>query len=279
MSLFSIDLNRCQRDGICAMQCPARAIQYNGSGTVPFPADDAEKSCLKCGHCVAVCPQGAFYLDSVGPQESIPIERELLPTAKQVEHFLLSRRSIRNFKAQPVEKERIDSILRVANYAPSGHNTRPVHWLVIYDPEEVRYLSSMVIDWMRDTLEENPDLARQLSMEHVIATWDAGYDRISRSAPHIVIAHGNRAVSAARPACTIALSYLELAAYSHGLGACWAGFFGSASSSYPPLQQQLSLPDGHQCFGAMLLGYPQYQYRRIPPRESPKVTWLEGNHG
>jgi len=274
MSLFTIDINKCKRDGICSDQCPTRVIKFNGSGTVPFPADNTENICLNCGHCVAVCPQGAFSLDTMNPEDCIPVQNELIPTVDQFEHFLLSRRSIRNFKKQPVEKESIMKIINIANCAPSGHNTRPVHWTIIYDTKEVKRLSSMTIDWMRDTLRENPDLARQLSMDNVIDTWEDGYDRISRSAPHIIIAHGSRHISATRQACTIALSYLEQAAYSEGLGACWAGFFGNAAYAYPSLRQQLSLPDTHQCFGAMLIGYPQYRYCRIPLRPEPKITWL-----
>jgi nitroreductase len=38
-----------------------------------------------------------------------------------------------------------------------------------------------------------------------------------------------------RLACAIALTYLELATYSLGLGACWAGYFSAAAAFYPPM--------------------------------------------
>jgi hypothetical protein len=37
----------------------------------------------------------------------------------------------------------------------------------------------------------------------------------------------------------------------------------------------MALPEGHQCFGAVMLGYPQYKYDRIPKRKAPQVTWCK----
>ena len=71
----------------------------------------------------------------------------------------------------------------------------------------------------------------------------------------------------------IALTYLELAAHATGLGACWAGYFHFACGSYKPLQEALSLPDGHQVHGAMMLGYPKHRFSRIPLRNAPAVIW------
>jgi ferredoxin len=60
MTLFTIDHEKCDKDGICALECPAHIIEmtYN----VPVPSDDAEEICIRCGHCVAVCPRAAFTL-------------------------------------------------------------------------------------------------------------------------------------------------------------------------------------------------------------------------
>jgi hypothetical protein len=35
----------------------------------------------------------------------------------------------------------------------------------------------------------------------------------------------------------------------------------------------MDLPQGHKCFGAVMLGYPKYKYIRIPMRSVPIVTW------
>jgi len=72
---------------------------------------------------------------------------------------------------------------------------------------------------------------------------------------------------------TIALTYLELAAYSLGMGACWAGFLGIAAGYFPPLVKELPIPEGHQVFGAMMIGYPKHAYHRIPSRTEARIAW------
>lgn len=74
-------------------------------------------------------------------------------------------------------------------------------------------------------------------------------------------------------ACTIALTYLELAATSMGLGTCWAGYFNVAATSFPPMQEALALPPGHQAFGSMMVGCPKFSYHRLPLRNPPAISW------
>ena len=74
---------------------------------------------------------------------------------------------------------------------------------------------------------------------------------------------------------TIALTFLDLAAPTVGLGACWAGFFMMAAAQSPRLQEALALPEGHACCGALMIGYPKYGYHRLPTRKEPAVSWRE----
>ena len=94
-----------------------------------------------------------------------------------------------------------------------------------------------------------------------------------RGTPHLIVAHAQKALATAQSACTIALTYLDLAAPSFALGTCWAGYFNTAANLYPPLEKDLDLPEGHQCFGAMMIGYPKYPYHRLPLRKDPPITW------
>jgi nitroreductase len=74
---------------------------------------------------------------------------------------------------------------------------------------------------------------------------------------------------------TIALTFLDLAAPTVGLGACWAGFFMMAAAQSPQLQELLALPEGHACCGALMIGYPKYAYHRLPTRKEPAISWRE----
>ena len=74
-------------------------------------------------------------------------------------------------------------------------------------------------------------------------------------------------------ASTLALAYLDLAANSIGLGCCWAGYFNSAATMFPAMSESLALPEGHQPFGSMMIGYPKHGYHRLPMRKSPPIIW------
>jgi nitroreductase/NAD-dependent dihydropyrimidine dehydrogenase PreA subunit len=258
---------------MCAIECPAGIIVIKEPEALPFMAGGGEAMCMNCGHCVAVCPPGAISLETMKPEDCAPVSKKLLPAPEQVEHFLRSRRSVRVYKEEPVPREMLAKLIDIARYAPSGHNWQPVQWLVIEDTKEVKRLSGLVVDWMRSLIKEAPWVADLLPLDLIVAAWESGVDVIMRDAPHVIVGHAPGDSASAQTDGVIALTYLELAAYSLGLGACWAGFFQFAAASYPPMLEALQLPEGHQCLGAMMIGYPKYKLSRIPLRNEPKIIW------
>ncbi len=273
MSLIHVNSDTCNRDGICVAECPMKILVLKDRESVPEPVRGAEALCIDCGHCVAVCPTGALSHRSMSPDQCPPVRKEWLLSPEQAEYFLRSRRSIRTYRKKPVDREILRRLISMAAYAPSGHNLQPVRWQVVYETDELRRLTGMVADWMRYLIKEQPDFAREMHMDMVVAGYELGMDVICRGAPHLVIAHAPASDLTAQASCTIALTYLELAALPLGLGACWAGFFHAAAGFWPPLQKALGLPEGHTCMGAMMVGYPKYTYHRLPLRKAPKITW------
>jgi nitroreductase len=193
--------------------------------------------------------------------------------ADRVERFFRARRSIRVYKDEPVDRDALRRLIEVARYAPTGHNFQPVEWLAIADKDEVHRLAGLVVDWMKSMIKDHPEQAEQWHMSNIVLAWRFGIDVVLRGAPALVVTHAEKINPAAPAACTIALSYLELAAPSFGLGGCWAGFFDAALASYPPLREALGLPPGHIGLGSMMLGAPRYSYHRLPLRREPKITW------
>ncbi|MBI4763167.1 MAG: nitroreductase family protein [Deltaproteobacteria bacterium] len=273
MTLFAVDTKKCRRDGLCVAECPGLLIELIGEEGFPTPIPEAETLCINCGHCVAVCPQGAISLKTMAPKDCLPLRKELNLSPEQAEQFLRSRRSIRCYKEKPVPRDLLNRVIETAGYGPTGGNLQPVRWLVIEETKEVRRLTGLVADWQRSQIQEETDSITKARMERIVKAWDQGIDRICRNAPHLIIAHGLSALPASQSSCAIALTYLELAALSLGLGTCWAGYFNTAANSYPPLLKALALPRGHLPYGAMMIGYPKYSYRRIPLRNKPKITW------
>ena len=273
MSLFTIDRKKCQHDGICVAECPLRIIKMKDDS--PVPTADAEERCVKCGHCVAVCPHGAFSHAMLKTEDFPPVRKDMALTTEQAEHFLRSRRSIRTYQDKAIEREKLEKLITIARHAPTGGNSQQVQWFVVNSRESVKNMAGIVIDLMRYMIEKKNPFAEQYRLDKAVTAWESGIDGVTRGAPALVIAHAPRDYGLAQVDCTSALAYLDLAAPTLGLGSCWAGFMMMAAAQWPPFQQVLALPEGHESFGIMMIGYPKYQYQRLPPRNEAAVIWKE----
>jgi nitroreductase len=277
MSLFVVDPALCQADGICVAECPTRIIELAPGEATPRVPAEVEEFCRNCGHCVAVCPRGAVSLPAMRPGQLPRVRPDWSLGREQVGHFLRSRRSIRTYTAKPVNRETLANLIDLARFAPTASNRQPVRWVVLYEATEVRRAAGLVVDWMRAGLSSQAPAVRR-SNERFISLWESSLDVICRGAPHLIVACGPEDLPAAATDCAIALTYLELAAPSFGLGACWAGYVVAAARQWQPLQEALRLPEGHIVCGAMMIGHPRYRYYRLPLRNEARITWHGSSH-
>jgi nitroreductase/NAD-dependent dihydropyrimidine dehydrogenase PreA subunit len=273
MSLLIVDESKCKQDGFCVRDCPTAIIRIKDKESYPEMVPGGEQFCLTCGHCVAVCPHGAMSHKTVPFEDCSPIQKELGIDEAQVVQFLRSRRSIRSFKDQPIEKEKIQRLIEVARYAPTASNTQLVEWLVFNDKDTIKGFAKMAAEWARALLEKDPRAVKMPFIPGIVAAWDAGYDAVLRGAPALVVASAPKEDLNGTVNLTLALSYLELAAPSVGLGTCWAGLLKGALLTWPPLQKAIGLPEDHKHHYPMMLGYPKAKYFRLPRRKPPKITW------
>ncbi len=275
MPTITITQKNCTRCGSCLHVCPVRILHFESAQGPPCYIPGGQGRCILCGHCEAVCPTDALSLTD-----------ERLAPALQTEHlFPLSRtalsdqfsmrRSIRHFMETPVQRETLQDLLDLVRYAPSGTNSQQIQWLVIHSRDQVQRLTAHVADWMRHLLQQGHPIAERFNLAGMIKAYEKGNDPICRHAPHIIIAHAdaNRAINQVDG--IIALTHVDLAAPSFGLGCCWAGFFQYACEGWPPLQEALGLPTGHQTIYALLVGTPAIQYQRPPKRNHGIVRWLQ----
>ena len=270
---ITIDPEKCLKDGICVAECPGRLLVMETSQSCPSPTPDFEAYCLQCGHCVAVCPASALSLKGLSPRDCTPMIKELWVSPEQAEQFLTGRRSIRTFKKKAVARPLLKKLLEIAGAAPSAKNQQPWHWTIVENPLEVQRLAGMVIDWMRGLIDIEPEMAAERGFTRVVAAWDNGEERICRGAPHVIIVHGDREWMFGAEDGALAISLLDLYATSLGLGCCWGGYFYNAVNNHGPLFEALGLPDHHRAYGAVMVGYPKFKYRRIPVRNSTRVNW------
>jgi nitroreductase/NAD-dependent dihydropyrimidine dehydrogenase PreA subunit len=275
VSYWKINPALCKRDGFCVAECPSRLLEIKAGSPVPTPVAGAEERCVKCGHCVAVCPHQALALTDMKPEDCAPVQNQRLLDSEAVEYLFRSRRSIRVYQNKNVEQPLIAKLLDMVRYAPTGGNSQQVKWLVINSRERVREIGGQVIEMMRALGKNNSAVSEKYRWPRIIKAWEEGIDGITRDASALVLAHAPKEYGLAVVDTTIALTYLDLAAQTLGLGACWAGFVMLAMPQWPPLQQLLALPPGRVCFGVMMLGYPKHQYHRLPLRKAADITWRE----
>lgn len=261
MSLIVIDQAKCTCDGLCAKECPPRIISMESGA--PIPIKEKEKFCIKCGHCVSVCPTGALTWANVSAEDLELLHPELQPGLAQVTQLLKGRRSVRSFKPEPVARELMAQILDTARYAPTGVNSESVRWIAIDDPAELKRIADITAQGMRE----------MGFMPHYVKAYERGRDVILRNAPNLVINYASSQAPTPEYDCIIAMTYLEIAAASAGLGACWAGLVGGMARHYPPLAGNLGLPEGHTAYAALMLGQPTHAFARIPGRKPLKVEW------
>jgi nitroreductase/NAD-dependent dihydropyrimidine dehydrogenase PreA subunit len=272
MGLLIIDEGKCKRDGICAAECPMVIIKLKDESGYPEMAPGGEDICNNCGHCVAVCPNGALSHARVPIEKSPLIEKELEINEEQAVQFLRSRRSVRFFKKQPVEKEKIQRLIEIARYAPTGGNREIVEWMVFTDEDKIREIAGHTLEWMRKVMANAPQSVPPY-FPRIIAAWDMGYNSVTWSAPVLIVASAPQEANTGTVDVALALSYLDLAAPKLGLGTCWAGLVEGALKGSAAVRESVGIPDGHPYHYPMMVGYPKRKYSRLPERKAPKITW------
>jgi nitroreductase/NAD-dependent dihydropyrimidine dehydrogenase PreA subunit len=268
-----VDSDTCTRCEICSEVCPMAIIDPADVETPPVVRREKAGMCISCGHCEAFCPTGALVQGSETTGSKVRAEttagREISPDHLGI--YLKSRRSVRQYRPEPVARETIRSILDIARYAASGGNRQPVEWLVIHDPRDVQKVASLTIDWMQELARSNHPMSAYAP--HLIDAYKNGTDVICRGAPNLLIPHIPEENQTAPVDAIIALTHVDITAPAFGVGTCWAGFVAMASRSHKPLLDFYSLPEGRMPAYAMMFGYPQYNPKHIPGRNPLKITW------
>ena len=273
MAKISIDPESCTRCGICVKICPVGIIVPGVGENVPFIPAEAEAFCSECGDCEAHCPTECISPVFETSHHEITEAGTAGITPEQLGTYMVSRRSIRNYLSKPVDKTKIEDMLNIVRYSPSGMNAQPVNWIIVHDAERVKKLTALTIEWMHSVLESDADHPVKPFMPALIGSFEAGNDPICRGAPHVAIAHAPAENPMAFTDSIIALTWFELAAPAFGLGACWAGFLKIAADSYEPIREELGLPEGHAVQYAMMFGHQKYKATSVPGRNPANISW------
>ena len=273
MTLIRIDATRCKRDGFCVIECPAAIIKQADKESVPQMIPQGVQSCLRCGHCVAVCPHDALDHEEIPMESSPKILKELMINKEQAAQFLRTRRSIRRFKEKPVDRETLQALIDTARYAPTGGNSQLLTWTVHTDKTKLKTVADLTVEWMKAVLASDAGNQMPPYFSRFIDAYEAGIDSITQGAPCLVVASAPAGYDNGIVDLSIALSYFELMATASGLGTCWLGLITRALKNSEPLKEVIGLPDSHAHFYTMVIGYPKFKYFRLPERKPATIVW------
>lgn len=143
--------------------------------------------------------------------------------------LIISRRSIRKFKSDPISENILTEIIKTAMFAPSARNTQCWEFLIIDD---------------RKLLDE-------LAVIHP-------YAKMLKYAPVAVLVCGNKQLedneSYIAQNCSAATQNLMLAAHAHSIGSVWLGVF-PRTDRMEPIKQFLKVPEHIIPISLVGLGY------------------------
>jgi nitroreductase len=250
-----------------------------------------EDLCFSCGHCVAVCPKEAITHTDF-PQDNVhPMNRDILPSPEQVFELITTRRSIRAFKDKPAEKDVIEQIIDGARYAPSGHNAQCTEFVVVQEKENLKKITESTQLYLSETAKQlrHPLMKNILLMvakyeiegalhlmddiDRIVNEFKKGKDTILFGAPCVLFFHADRSINFSDVNSSLAVQNAMLVCHSLGLGCFYAGYVVSACKRDSSIPRLLSIPNNHQVYGALALGYPKFKYKKWIERKPAKIHW------
>ena len=288
---INIKEDLCNVCGTCLKVCPYDVLIQEANGR---PKSQAEEYCVSCGHCVAVCPEGALMHEDFLENRIKLINPFMRPNADQTMHLLRSRRSIRAFENKPVEKELMELIIDGANTGPSPHNAHRVEYVVVENAKTRNNIIKIVAEFYRksiflmknkDALEKMPEgiQKRINAAEHQLNDMERQFNRIrinndilQRGTPSLLILHALKTSNdpfEPKIDATIAIQNASLVCSSLGLGSCELGYIEILASRFPEIQNLLDIPENHDIYGILAIGYPEYTFKNWIKKSPSKITW------
>ncbi len=183
---------------------------------------------------------------------------------------LLTRRSIRRYKSDPIPESDLREILEAGLYAPSAINLQHWYFVAVQDPaamEDVRQIMSGVVEKFTPLLKQrfsrNPE---QIGITNKFLSTLGG-------APVCVLAfmlkpnYPDR--DGAMQSVSAAIENMLLAAWDKGIGSCWLS--APQRMGFGPVFQARFAPGKGEFVAAITLGYPD-QKGKLPPRRDGRYT-------
>lgn len=269
--MMTVNDTLCIGCGACVKDCTRQVLELKDGRPIMRGT-----LCNNCLHCLSICPTGAITCPDSDQDggEDLRYSRSA-PDPDTLMRAFKCRRSIRQFKTTPPEKEKLLRIIEAARFAPSAGNQQNTEFIVIQD--SLPDVTAATLRILRNAA-EHPDQSPLPVPEQYRERWirmeenyrERGVDGLFYGAPAVLLVTGPDAISA-----SLAAANAELMSYSLGLGGIYIGFLQFACALAPQETKRiLGLRPDEDLVCTLALGYPNVDYVRTPPRRKRDIRFL-----
>lgn len=214
-----------------------------------------------------------------------------------VEKVIMERRSIRNFKKQPVPDNLIKRVLEAGRFAPTAGNAQPWKFVVIKDQKLIDEMEKETIKFSK-LLMWFVDYNRNAFRRIFLAPYTKFMTRLMPNKLHpipfnllqriaedktpvyhnapvmILLMIDKRGVGNSALDAGICGQNMVLAAHSLGLGTCWVGMI-TVLMMNPLWRKKLGITSPYELTDCLVLGWPKGDYDGEVEREVQLVEWID----
>ena len=172
---------------------------------------------------------------------------------------IMTRRSVRDYKEEPVCREAMSEILKCGIYAPNALNMQPWAVRVVDNKEFIDGVTAIAVA-------HNPKLAEQPNFRNIF-----------RNAPTVAFIACPIESYSGEFDCGLLAENMMLAAWAKGIGSCCLGSAVPVMSTpeAQPYLERLLLPTDYKLQVAIAFGYPADEIPAAPERDETKAFYVE----
>lgn len=178
--------------------------------------------------------------------------------SNSVVETIMSRRSVRKYKPQAVEREKMQVIVDCGINAPNAMNKQPWEIRVVDNPEYINGVTELF-------KKSNPKMAE-----------DPSFKNMFRNAPTVVFIGNDTNSSSSEFDCGLLAENMMLSAWSMGIGSCCLGsparfMLSPEAADY---LKKLGFSEGYKLLYCIGFGYPD-EAPAAKPRDTEKIKFVD----
>lgn len=261
-SVIKIDKEKCIGCGICIKDCPNHVLELENGKAIM-----SREKCLECGHCVAICPKEAFSMDGYDMNEVKSYDKSTFGVDSDVLlNTIQFRRSIRKYKKDQVENEKIEKIIEAGRFTPTGSNKQNIRYVVVQ--ESIPMFEDESIKTFKKIKSVLQIADKIIKLPYDLSKFELKRGFFFHGAPTLIFIISKDEVDA-----SLATMSMELMAEAMGLGTLHVGFFTKAAKFNSKIRKEVGLKNGEKIVNCLAIGYPDVKYSRTVPRRKANIEW------